>query len=188
MLVKLLITCVPVVVNVVMHAVGFAVLLRALIRSHTLTKSGFLPLTGLVICLTCWLLLIHLAEIAVWGLSHFWLDCLPDAESAFYFAGATYTIVGYGDVVLPRSWRMLAPVEALTGILMCGLSTGLFFTVVNRQIGNWWSSFQLPNMKKPLWLAPFSWRSRPASAVALRKGPSGGQEWIVSGAGSSGTS
>jgi len=32
---------------------------------------------------------------------------------------------------------MLAPLEALTGILMCGLSTGLFFALVNRWITNW---------------------------------------------------
>jgi hypothetical protein len=32
---------------------------------------------------------------------------------------------------------MLAPIEALTGIVMCGLSTGLFFAVVSRRISYW---------------------------------------------------
>jgi hypothetical protein len=32
---------------------------------------------------------------------------------------------------------MLAPLEALTGILMFGLSTGLFFALVSRWISNW---------------------------------------------------
>jgi hypothetical protein len=32
--------------------------------------------------------------------------------------------------VLPQAWRMLGPVEGLTGILMCGLSTGLFVAVI----------------------------------------------------------
>jgi hypothetical protein len=35
-------------------------------------------------------------------------------------------------LVLPREWRLLGPVEGLTGILMCGLSTGFFFAVVAR--------------------------------------------------------
>ena len=61
-----------------------------------------------------------------------WAGCLPDAESAFYFSGVTYATVGYGDVVLQKPWRMLAPVEGLTGILMCGLSTGFFFAVLNK--------------------------------------------------------
>jgi hypothetical protein len=126
-----------VVVTVAIHAVGFAVLLRALIRSHALTTSGFRPVTLFVIGLTCWLILIHSVEISVWGLFYFWLGCLPDAESAFYFSGVTYTGVGYGDLVLPKPWRMLAPLETLTGILMCGLSTGLFFAVVSRWITHW---------------------------------------------------
>ena len=63
--------------------------------------------------------------------------CLPDAESAFYFSGVTYTTIGYGEVVLPKPWRMLAPLEALTAVLMFGLSTVLFFTVVRRWISNW---------------------------------------------------
>ena len=137
MLMKILIACLLVVVTVSMHAVGFAVLLRAMIRSHALDKSGFQPVTGMVIGLTCWLILVHLAEIAVWGLFYFWRGCLPDAASALYFSGVTYTTVGYGDLVLPGPWRMFAPLEALTGILMCGLSTGLFFAVVSRWISNW---------------------------------------------------
>jgi hypothetical protein len=31
-----------------------------------------------------------------------------------------------------KEWRLLSGVEALTGILMCGWSTGFFFAVVSR--------------------------------------------------------
>ena len=137
MLIKLLFACLLVVATVSIHALGFSVLLRAMIRSHALDQAGFRPVTNIVIALTCWLILIHLAEIAVWGLFFFWRGCLPDAESAFYFSAVTYTTVGYGDLVLPRTWRMLAPIEALTGILMCGLSTGLFFALISRWHSNW---------------------------------------------------
>ena len=54
---------------------------------------------------------------------------MPDLPSAFYFSAVTYTTTGYGDLVLPKEWRLVGGVEALTGILMCGLSTGLFFAV-----------------------------------------------------------
>jgi hypothetical protein len=137
MLLIILISCVLASVTVFLHAVGFHLLLRTLIKSRALTKSGFWYATLFVTSLSCWLLLIHLAEISVWGLFYFWQGCLPDAKSAFYFSGVTYTTLGYGDLVLPMSWRMLAPMEAMTGILMCGLSTGLFFAVVIRWIDNW---------------------------------------------------
>ena len=54
---------------------------------------------------------------------------MPDLSSAFYFSAVTYTTTGYGDLVLPKEWRLVGGVEALTGILMCGLSTGFFFAV-----------------------------------------------------------
>jgi hypothetical protein len=38
--------------------------------------------------------------------------------------------------VLPPEWRLVGGIEALTGILMCGLSTGFFFAVVSRAIQN----------------------------------------------------
>jgi hypothetical protein len=137
MLLKILMACSLVAITVVMHAAGFAALLRPLFRSHALESFGFWSTTWLMINLTGWLILVHLAEIAIWGLFYFWQGCLPDAESAFYFAGVTYTTVGYGDLVLTRPWRMFAPVEALTGILMCGVSTSAFFAVVIRRIDNW---------------------------------------------------
>ena len=151
MLLKMLIAGGLVVATVAMHAIGFDVLLRVIMRSRALDRSGFVPVIGMVIGLTCWLMLIHLAEIAVWGLFYLWQGCLPDAESAFYFSGVTYTTVGYGDLVLPKPWRMLAPVEALTGILMCGLSTGLFFALVSRWLSNWmqWKTAIEPNVVAP---------------------------------------
>jgi len=125
-----------VVVTAAIHAAGFSALLRVLIRSRALATSGFWPVTGWVIGLTCWLILIHLVEISVWGRFYLWQGCMPDAESAFYFSGVIYTSVGDRDLVLPMAWRMLAPLETLTGILMCGLSAGLFFALVGRWIGN----------------------------------------------------
>ena len=89
-------------------------------------------MTGGLVRIAWGLVLLHLAEIMVWALFYWWQKCLPDAESSFYFSGVTYTTLGYGDVVLPNEWRLLAPVEGLTGILMTGLSTGLFFAVVAR--------------------------------------------------------
>lgn len=139
-----------VVVTVAIHAVGFSVLLRTIMWTHALDTSGFRPVTLMVICLSCWLIMIHLIEVSVWGLFYFWQGCLLDAESAFYFSAVTYTTVGYGDLVLPKPWRMLAPLEALTGILMCGLSTGLFFALVSRWINKWVQRINRPEADSPV--------------------------------------
>jgi Ion channel len=121
-------------------------LLRAIVWSHALSKSGFWLLTRLMIILTFCLILIHLAEISVWGLLYFWQGCLPDADAAFYFSAGAYTTIGSGNLVLPEPWRLLAPLEALMGALMFGLSTGLFFAVVNSWMHHW---MQRKNLSEP---------------------------------------
>jgi hypothetical protein len=121
-----------VAITVTVHALGLGFVLSRWAKLHPLAPTHFWPITWLLIRLVWWLILIHLVEISVWGMFYFWRECLPDAESAFYFAGVTYTTIGYGDLVLKEPWRMLGPVEGLTGILMCGLSAGIFFAVVSK--------------------------------------------------------
>ena len=132
MLPKLITASILLAFTVVVHAVGMMVLLRWLLRAHAQVGARFWAVTWLLIRLAWSLIVVHLVEIAVWALFYWRERCLPDLESAFYFAGVTYTTVGYGDLVLPKEWRLLGPVEGLTGILMCGLSTGFFFAVVSK--------------------------------------------------------
>jgi hypothetical protein len=113
------------------HATGLGLLLLALRRLRVQPPTGLWPISRMLIFTAGWLILVHLAAICVWGLFYLGWGCLPDAESAFYFAGASYTTVGCGDLVLAKPWRMLGPVESLLGMLMCGLSTGFFFAVVS---------------------------------------------------------
>ena len=79
-----------------------------------------------------WMILLHVSEITVWALYYFWQGAIPDPQSSFYFSAVTYTTTGYGDVVLPQDRRLIGGIQALTGILMCGWSTGFFFAVVSR--------------------------------------------------------
>ena len=131
MIAKLLIAWALVAVTVAVHAGGLASLMRWLMRSPAL-PNGFWPTAWLLVRVTCTLIVIHLIEIAIWAFFFAGVGSLPDLEAAFYFSGTTYATVGYGDVVLKDEWRMFGPVEGLVGILMCGLSSGLFFAVVNR--------------------------------------------------------
>jgi hypothetical protein len=132
MLVRILIAAGLVAATVAIHAVGLVMLLIPMLHPKMRQERPFWPVTWLVIQTAWWLILLHLVEIALWALFYWWQECLPDLESAFYFAGVTYTTVGYGDLVLPKQWRLFGPVEGLAGILMCGLSTGFFFAMVTR--------------------------------------------------------
>jgi len=132
MLTVVFIAAVLVAITVAIHAAGLSLVLSYLVKSQAQPPTQPWPITLLLIRLTWLLILIHAAEISVWAFFYLWAGCLPDAESAFYFSGVTYTTIGYGDVVLPKPWRILGPIEGMTGILMGGLSAGLFFATVSR--------------------------------------------------------
>jgi Ion channel len=121
-----------VAITVAIHAAGLGLLLSHLVKSYAVLPTQPWSITLLLVRLTWLLILIHAAEISVWALFYLWKGCMPDAESAFYFSGATYTTIGYGDLVLAKPWRMLGPIEGVTGILMCALSAGVFFATVSR--------------------------------------------------------
>ena len=130
MLSKLLIALVLMALSVAIHASGVAGALAWSRRQAT--AQQFWRWTWLFIIVAGWMILLHLAEITVWALFYLFTGAITDLASSLYFSAVTYTTTGYGDVVLPRDFRLVGGVEALTGILMCGWSTGFFFAVVSR--------------------------------------------------------
>lgn len=132
MLSTFLIACLLAALTVCIHAAGIALMLRHWTRLGAQPPTRFFTIVLMLLHMIWWLILLHLTEISLWALFYRWRGCLPNAESAFYFSGVTYTTIGYGDLVLARPWRLLAPLEGLVGVLMCGLSTGYFFVIVNR--------------------------------------------------------
>jgi hypothetical protein len=134
MIARLLIASALVATTVMIHAVGLGMTLSHVLRSRVPPDTRVWPISWLLIRITCLLIVIHLFEVVVWALFFWWQKCLPDAESSFYFSGVTYATIGYGDLVLPKEWRLFGPIEGLTGILMCGLSTAFLFIIVSKRI------------------------------------------------------
>jgi hypothetical protein len=116
--------------TMVVHAVGMALLLKALGSRARISPRHLWTISARLVWVTCYLILLHMIEISIWGAFYLWKKCMPDVETALYFSGVTYATIGYGDVVLEKPWRLFGPIEGLTGILMCGLSTGFFFAMV----------------------------------------------------------
>jgi hypothetical protein len=121
-----------VAVTVLFHASALGIMLNPVLRATARLETRFWSVTWLVVRVTWWLIIVHLVEVAVWALFFWWQKCLPDAESSLYFSGVTYATIGYGDLTLPKEWRLFGPVEGLTGILMSGLSTAFLFATLSR--------------------------------------------------------
>jgi hypothetical protein len=133
MIEKLLFLSCLVALTVVIHAGGLGMILSRM-HSHVRAETRFWSITWLLIRIAWLLIVIHLLEIGVWALFFWWQKCMPDVESSFYFSGVTYATLGYGDLLLPKEWRLFGPIEALTGTLMCGLSIAFFFAVMSKRV------------------------------------------------------
>lgn len=79
----------------------------------------------------------NLVQILVWAALYAALDAFPDFETAAYFSGVTFTSLGFGDVVLPRRVRLLAPLQAANGLIMFGISTAMFFAAIDSVTRKW---------------------------------------------------
>lgn len=65
----------------------------------------------------------------------YWWQIGWDPSTAIDFSTVTYATIGYGDLVPPAEWRMVAAVQGLTGVLMLGWSSAMVFALVTRLLG-----------------------------------------------------
>jgi hypothetical protein len=132
MLSKLLIAFLLMAGCVAIHAMGLLTILSSVHARLKTAGKGFWTSTGRLIHIAGWTVLLHLLQIVAWAIFYAWREAMPDLTTAAYFSAVTYTTTGYGDLVLPPEWRLVGGVEALTGILMCGLSAGMFFVLFSK--------------------------------------------------------
>jgi hypothetical protein len=92
---------------------------KSLVRA-TLTLSMFV----------LWLFLAMIIQTWVWALLYLALGALGSLEEAVYFSTVTFTTLGFGDITLDKTWRLLSSFEAANGLLMFGWSTALVFAAV----------------------------------------------------------
>ena len=89
----------------------------------------------LVSGLTAWQFVAVVTEVLIWALLYLYsplITATPDLETALYFSMATFTTVGYGDVVLEGKWRMLASLQAANGMIIFGWTTALIFNYIQQ--------------------------------------------------------
>jgi voltage-gated potassium channel len=101
------------------------------VLARDIHKHGPVYSATLVVKSTMLIVVLHGLVILLWA-GFYRLRCFPSWERAFYFSATSYSTVGYGDLILPSNWRILGPVEGITGVLMCGISVSVLFALVTR--------------------------------------------------------
>jgi hypothetical protein len=121
---------------VVIHTAGVVTIAEWLLerREAFRYRLSMPQFAVLLIALFAIVVVLHFAEAAIWAAFYYWWGLFGDYETSLYFSLKSYSTIGYGDVVLPKSWRVLGCLEGITGVLLCGLSTAFIFVVINAMI------------------------------------------------------
>src|SRR4029077_11046291 len=101
------------------------------VLTRDIHKHGPVYSATLVMKSTISIVVLHGLVILLWA-SFYRSRCFPSWELAFYFSATSYSTVGYGDFILPSNWRLLGPLEAISLVLMCGISVSVLFALVTR--------------------------------------------------------
>jgi hypothetical protein len=78
------------------------------------------------------LFLIHTVEVWTWAGAYFVLGAVGSFEDTLYFSTVTFSTLGYGDITLPRDWRLFGSLEAVNGFLLIGWSTAYLVSASTR--------------------------------------------------------
>lgn len=73
-----------------------------------------------------------IVQMIAWALVYMALGQFGDFETALYFSGVTFTSLGFGDITLIGTARLLAPLQAANGLMMFGFSTAVLINALHR--------------------------------------------------------
>jgi hypothetical protein len=133
MLSNIAIGAILILLTTAVHAGGMSLSLRSIRNPSTIPETGLylnrvFRVGGVVLIMY----LIAVAEVLIWAAAYLAFDVIEGSEKAIYFSAVTFTTLGYGDVVLEGSRRILSSVEAINGIIMFGWSTAIVIAAVQR--------------------------------------------------------
>jgi len=132
LLVQLSVGAIFVVVSAVMHIIVLDLLgtrVRAVIAVHSVPLRSRTRLTILSFA-ALGLFVSHIAQIWVWAVVYMMIGEFNSLEVALYFSTASFTTLGFGDILASSEWRLMASCEAAAGMLLFGLSTAFLFEVL----------------------------------------------------------
>jgi voltage-gated potassium channel len=131
---QLIIATAMAALTVIMHLLGLSALIAATNRhSSRLQADRHLVRQMLVLIgVSFGLFSLHGVEIWSYATLYYQVGAIRSFEDALYFSTATYSTIGYGDLTLSKSWRVLGAIEGANGVILLGWSTAFFISIVRR--------------------------------------------------------
>ena len=123
-----------VAITTLMHFIGLLLLMRFMSKAHAGLRShpNRVWQASMIMIAVLGLFALHTAEIWSYAALYRLLGELKSFEEALYFATVTFVSLGYGDVVLSPTWRVLSGIEGANGVILIAWSTAFLLSVTNR--------------------------------------------------------
>lgn len=124
-----------IVACVVIHVLGLGLVNERVVQvlHDAIDRRHFLRRFALVIgVVAVFASLLHGLEAAIWAFAYWQLGALPDLRSAMLYSVSAMTTYGHASLILAPGWRMMGALEALTGMLLFGLTTAFLFAVIQK--------------------------------------------------------
>jgi hypothetical protein len=109
----------------------------AVLRTNRAKEWGDRSPTTRVVLISLVVLLMFFAallEASIWAAVYLKVGAIPDLETALYFSTVTFTTLGYGDLTLDTSWRLLSAFQAANGTIMFGWTTAIVMAAIQRMV------------------------------------------------------
>ena len=135
-LLPLAVGVVAVICTIVIHAVPLGATINLVRHEKKLGRVGIDSWIdiGIVVRVILYALAAHLIEIALWAALFLICGEFTDFATAYYHSAVNYTSLGYGDLIMSPSWKLLGPLETANGMLLFGVSTAMVFAVIQHLV------------------------------------------------------
>jgi hypothetical protein len=134
MFLQIAIGSILILVTTLIAGAGYLVLETVLARLQfwLLKPPHAVKLLALLMGAMVWVLMIVTVAVWTWALSLYLLGVFITMEGSVYFSIVAFTTLGFGDILLPHQWRLLAGMSAVNGLVMIGLLTAVLVEVLRR--------------------------------------------------------
>jgi hypothetical protein len=125
-----------VICTILIHALPLSATIASVRREKRLGRLGinFWRDMEVVMRTILYAFVAHLVEIALWATLFVICGEFSDFPTAYYHSAVNYTSLGYGDIIMSPTWRLLGPLETADGMLLFGVSTAMIFAVIQRLV------------------------------------------------------
>ncbi len=122
-------------ITILIHGYGTIFWVKLLSRKYKKKQNSSLnkKTVWLLIYTAIFLLSLNFMEAIIWGFAYYILPGITEfdtLEKAIYFSLVTFTTLGYGEITIHSTNRILAGLEAMNGVLLLGWTTAIMFSVL----------------------------------------------------------